>query len=248
MTNSYGRHSDDFYVNMNLNTEMDLPTNRETVLHFFEQVQKKYPSMKNFYNRERGELVLEEDKDQGDYRWVSVEGRRICAGYVNPPSLQDVMEQHFMLADLIPYTLSVSTLDCESINLMFGYDFNYRGNQNALVAEALGVIPAFEKLSEAEGIVPICYEPTFQFSLDEDCRTQCRLNIETRTTAYHIRTGEYPEDQLSVYLTARRYGSLQEGETYLSVLKKLQTICEDLINQYVIENILVPLQQTIALK
>ncbi len=60
----YGSYSDDHYVNMNLNTEMELPHNRETVLHYFEQVQKQFPSMKNFYSRERGEFVLEEEKDK----------------------------------------------------------------------------------------------------------------------------------------------------------------------------------------
>ena len=39
---------DDFYVNLNLNTEMELPSNRETVLHFFEQIQRSYPMMANF--------------------------------------------------------------------------------------------------------------------------------------------------------------------------------------------------------
>ena len=71
--NRYSSLSDDYYVNMNLNTEMELPQSRETVLHFFEQIQKHYPGMRNFYNRERGEFVLEEDKDQGTYRWATVE-------------------------------------------------------------------------------------------------------------------------------------------------------------------------------
>jgi hypothetical protein len=76
----YSTLCDDWYVNLNLNTEMDLHQSRETVLHFFEQVQKKYPTMRNFYNRERGEFVLEEEKDRGSYRWVSVELRRISSG------------------------------------------------------------------------------------------------------------------------------------------------------------------------
>ena len=59
----YGSLCDDFYVNMNLGTEMELPANRETVLHFFERVQKTYPTMRNFYSRERGDFVLEEDKE-----------------------------------------------------------------------------------------------------------------------------------------------------------------------------------------
>ncbi len=61
----YASLADDFYINMNLSTEMELPTSRETILHFFERVQKNYPSMRNFYCRERGDFVLEEDKDRG---------------------------------------------------------------------------------------------------------------------------------------------------------------------------------------
>ena len=59
---SYSTFSDDFYVNLNLNTEMDLPSTRETVLHCFEPLQKQYPAMRKFYCRERGEFVLEEDE------------------------------------------------------------------------------------------------------------------------------------------------------------------------------------------
>ena len=44
--NRYASLCDDFYVNMSLATEMDLPANRETVLHFFERVQKNYPTMR----------------------------------------------------------------------------------------------------------------------------------------------------------------------------------------------------------
>ncbi len=47
-----------------------------------------------------------------------------------------------------------------------------------------------------------------QFSLDEDCATQARLNFESRTTGFHVRTGEFGEEQLSVYLTVRRFDSL----------------------------------------
>ena len=98
------------------------------------------------------------------------------------------------------------------------------------------------------GTTVICNEPSIQFALDEDCRVQCRLSIETRTSAYHVRTGDYPEEQLSVYLTARRYGSLDPGETYVSAMERLTEICRDLVDQYVIENVLRPLQETIAIK
>ena len=81
-----------------------------------------------------------------------------------------------------------------------------------------------------------------------DCRTQCRLSVETRTNAYHVRTGEYPEDQISVYFTVRRYGSLEPNETYASAMNRLAAICSELIDTYVIDNVLRPLQQTIAIQ
>ena len=144
----YNSLSDDYYINMNLNTEMELPQTRETVLHYFEQIQKHYPGMRNFYSRDRGEFVLEEDKDRGNYRWATVEPRRICSGYVNPGSADDAFRQHKVALELAPYALTVSPLDCESLNIMFGFDFTYRGNHNQLLVEALGVAPGLEKMTE----------------------------------------------------------------------------------------------------
>jgi len=240
--------SDDFYVNMNLSTEMELPTNRETVLHYFERVQKTYPTMRNFYCRDKGDFVLEEDKDKGQYRWATIESRRVCSGQVNPPSVQDALDQHRLVLDLVPYMLSVSPLDCEALDLMFGFDFTYRGNHNQLVAEALGLSPALEHLLDAPNATVINYEPTITLSLDDECRLQCRLSIETRTSAYHVRTGEYPEDQLSVYLTARQYGSLGPNVTYVEALEELTRICHEMVDRYVVDQVLQPLARTIAMK
>ena len=156
--------------------------------------------------------------------------------------------QHKRVLDIAPYALSISSIDCESLNVMYGFDFTYRGNHNELLLAALGVTPAFEKLCEVPGATVICHEPSLQLALDSDCRVQCRLSVETRTTAYHVRTGDYPEEQLSVYLTARRYGSLDAGETFDAVLFKLDKTCRDLVDNYVIDNVLRPLQQTIAIR
>lgn len=239
---------DDYYVNMILNTEMELPQSRETVLHYFEQVQKKYPSMRTFYTRDKDEHVLEEDKDNGHRRWTTVENRRVSSGYLNPGDIDDAYHLHQFVLDLVPYTLSLSPLDCESLNLTFGFDFTYQGNHNQIVAEALGIPPALERIGQRPGATMIAYEPGVQFALDEDCRLQCRVNIETRTSAYHIRTGTFPEEQISVYLTARRYGSLNPGETFVSVFEHLSEVCHEMLEEYLVESVLQPLQQAISLR
>ena len=91
--NPYSSLCDDFGVYVYLNSKMDLPSNRETILHFFDSLQKTFPQMTDFDCRESGEYVLEENREQGSYRWVTLESRRICSGYVNPPAM-DAADTH----------------------------------------------------------------------------------------------------------------------------------------------------------
>jgi hypothetical protein len=245
--NGYDSLCDDFYVNMNLGTEMELPANRETVLHFFERIQKTYPTMRNFYCRERGDFVLEEDKDQGNYRWCTIEPRRVCSGQVNPDTIEQAVAQHKLVLELAPYTLSVSPLDCEALDLLFGFDFTFRGNQNQLIAEALGVSPSMDSILEIPGATVINYEPSVTISLDPECRLQLRISMETRTNAYQVRLGDYPEEQLSVYVTARQYGSLAPDQTFVDTLDRLQQVCQETIENHVIDHILRPINRAISL-
>lgn len=244
----YGSFSDDFYLNMNLSTEKELPQGRESVLHYFEQVRRRYPKMQNFYSREKAEYVLEEEKDAGAYRWVSVESKRVNSGVVNPESYESAVDQHRAILELVPYELSVSPLDCESLSVMLGFDYAYRGNHNEILAEAVGIAPGLEKFLAVPFGKLLSHEPAIQFSLDEDCRTQCRVSFESRTTAYQVRTGEFGEDQISVYLTVRRYDSLGPDETYAGEFDRLAGLCRDLVDEYLVTNILRPLQEAISLR
>lgn len=244
----YSSLADDFYVNVNLATEMELPSQRETILQYFERVQKRFPTMRKFYCRDKRDYVLEEDKDQGRYRWVAVETKRLCSGQVNPSSLESVLDQHRLVLDLAPAFLSVSPLDCEALDVLFGFDFAYRGNHNALLAEALGVGPALERFGEVPGGRVINYEPSLTISLDEDCRVQVRVSTETRTNAFQVRTGEFSEEQLSVYVTARQYGSLDPDTSYVDAMDRLAQLAREVVDSCVVEQILRPLARTIALK
>lgn len=244
----YGTFCDDFYVNLTINTELELSNQRETILRYFEQLQHRFPAMRNFFGRDHGEYVLEEEKERNQYRWATLEPKRICTGHVNPDSMQEAADLHNCVAELVPYYLGVSALECESINLMMGFDYTYRGNQNQLIAEALGITPAFERLLEIPGANAVAYEPSLQVALDPDCKTQFRLSVEPRTTAYHVRTGDFPEEQISVYVTVRRFGSLDSQESIADVAAQLMSLGQEMMDDYVIENILRPLQQAIALR
>ncbi len=246
--NRYFTEADDFYVNVHLNTEMELPRSRDTVLHFFEQMKKGFPDLRNFYTRESGDLVLEGDKEQVGYRWVAIEPRRLCTGHVNPETLEDAYRQHDMVLDIAPHLLTISVLDCEALDIMFGFDFTYNGNHDEVVAEALGVGPGLESLLESSGGRVINYEPSITLALDDACRLQCRLSIETRTNAYQIRTGEFPEEQLSVYFTVRQYWGSGPDNSFVDSFRRQREVGEELLVERVIPRVVRPLAQVISSK
>ena len=112
----------------------------------------------------------------------------------------------------------------------------------------MGVSPAMERIAEIPGATVINYEPSLTIALDDECRLQFRLSVETRTNAYQVRTGEYPEEQLSVYVTARQYGSLAPDKTFVETLERLSKFCHEMIDNHVIEHVLQPLARAISLK
>ena len=173
--NRYISDADEFYVNVHLNTEMELPNNRDTVLHFFEQMKKGFPELRNFYTRENGDLVLESEKEDESHRWLAIEPRRLCSGHFNPEALDDSFRQHELVLDLAPHLLTISLLDCEALDVMFGFDFNFEGNHDEVVREALGVGHGLEGLFELPRAQVINYEPSITLALNESCQLQCRL-------------------------------------------------------------------------
>ena len=246
--NPYSSLCDDFGIYVYTNTKMELPNRRETVLHFFDSLQKTFPQMTDFDKRETGEFVLEEDREQGSYRWVTLETQRICTGYVNPPNIEAADTQHERVLELAPYHLDFSPLDCEALDVLFAFDFMFTGNHDEVVAEALGLNTTLQNLMEMPGTRVLNYEPALMLALDETCRLQCRLNIETRTNAYQIRTGQFPEAPISVYFTVRQYWGRSPYKTFVESYQNQRRICQELVDNQIIPAVVRPLAQTIAAK
>lgn len=242
----YAALCDDFYITTHLHTEMDLPSSRETVLHYFEQLQRRYPKMAHFYQRQPGAFVLEEDKSHGAYRWASVEAKRISGGVVNPNSLSEAMEQHLQMVEMAPYHLSVSRLDCESISLVYGFDFVCPGNHHRILANTLGLPTAVQSLANRTGSFLLNYEPAIQISLDSELKTHARIHFEPRTGTYSDRQMEVDTQLLSAFVTVSRFGSLGPDEDFTTELMRLHELMLELMDNHIAEPILRPLQNAIA--
>ena len=179
---------------------------------------------------------------------VTATKKRICSGFVNPPELDAADTLHERILELAPYHLDFSPLDCEALDVLFSFDFMFNGNHDEVVAEALGVNSPLENLLQMPGSRVINYEPSLMLSLDETCRLQCRLSIETRTNAYQIRTGQFPEAPISVYFTVRQYWGRQPFKTFAESYRNQRRICQELVDSHIIPAVVRPLAQTIAAK
>lgn len=244
----YSSLCDDFSTYCYLMTELPLPHNRETVLSFFEAVQKEFPTLCNFYARESGEFVLEEDKSEEAYASVTLEPRRLSCGWHNPAGWAQVDPMIERILEMAPYYLTLSPLDLEAVDVLFAFDLVYNGNHDAVVLEALGAAPWMEGLVHMPETKILNYQPALTLGLDETYRLQCRLQIETRTTTYQVRTGEYHDEPISVYFTVRQYRHGEPIKNLTDAYRQLREQGRDLLEQYVIPQVVRPLAQAIGAK
>ena len=137
---------------------------------------------------------------------------------------------------------------CEALDVLFSVDFMYNGNHDEVVAEALGVNTTLDGLMQLPGAKVINYEPSLMLALDETCRLQCRLSLETRTKAYQVRTGDFPQAPISVYFTVRQYWGRQAAKTLSESYGSQRKICQEMVDAQIIPAVVRPLAQAIAAK
>ena len=136
MATSFGALCTDFYINQKVAVKMDLPGERETILHLFDRVRKSMPRMTRF-RRYDDELALESSRRDPEYTWLALRRTSIRTGHVNPPAMADAYSFHRLLLDVAPAFLSVSPIDIDFIELLFGFDLECSGNHDEVVYEAL---------------------------------------------------------------------------------------------------------------
>ncbi len=246
MSNLFSTFCDDFYVNMRLGSQIGLPTQRETVLHLFERVQKEFPEICRFRKTEGGDFTIEEDCSSHSYRWASLEPRRIASGHVNPASLNESLRLHRLMLQLAPFHLGVSPLEVEYLDVLFGFDLSYAGNHDELIAETLLADSPLSALLEEDSARAVDVQPSVTIALSDDHRLQARLDVVTRTRNPGSRVAESGDDVISVYLVLRRSWDDQPAESFEQVLEMLTHRGEQLCLKHVLPRILKPLSSAIA--
>jgi hypothetical protein len=245
--NSYSSLCDDFYIDMFVNTELDLPAERDTVLTFFDRIQRQYPRMGRFVRRDSNEYYLEEDHGSGQYRWVSLEVDRIGSGVVNPASFDEAYQQDKLILELVPYMLGVTPLDVDSLDVTFAMDFDCAGNHDEVIAEALFGNSAFGCLLDLPNSKPIVFSPAIVLSLAENERTQARVSIESKTSVFEPGEKDRGQDEsISLTLTVRQYPQTDERFDPVASFERQCQLAEELMAERIIRQFVQPLTEVIA--
>ncbi len=245
MATSYGALCTDFYINQKLALKMDLPSERETVLHYFDRIRKAEPSMTRF-RRYDGELALESSRKDSEYKWMALRRTSIRSGHVNPPSLNTAYAFHRMALEVSPHFLSISPLDVDYVELMFGFDLECSDNHDEVVYEALlGDTPLGSLLRVEEGKV-LDVQPVFGATLSQSGDLQAYFEVKTRQKSRRGSGRAYRDEPISLYLTLRQYGPVEQLEQLLTIFETLSGKCEGLANDKLVPDILTPIARHIT--
>lgn len=244
MPTSFAALCTDFYINQKLALKMDLPTNRETVLHMFDRVRKEIPQMDRF-RRFEGELALESPDDESRYSWFALTQTALRSGWVNPANVEQAYRLHKLIIEIAPYFLSISPIDVEYLELVFGFDLDAEANRNEIVFEALFGQSALVGLLDPERERVLDIQPFLGFTLTRQADLQAFVEVKTRTRPSEIASDSYDEQPISVYLTVRRYGPLRTIDDLAVAFGTLAGSAERLAEERVLPHVVVPIREAI---
>ena len=85
------------------------------------------------------------------------------------------------------------------------------------------------------------FQPTVTVALSDDCRLQARIDVVTRTNSYQVRTGDYSDDVISVYLILRRYWGDRPKQPMTQLLTRWPSARTSLCTSYIVPRVLKPI-------
>lgn len=246
MTESFRALCTDFYVNQRLNLKLDLPRKREPILDTFERVRREYASMTQF-KRYRDELALESDRSDPQPKWLAVRTNDIRSGSVNPDEVASAYAFHAHILEIAPFFLSISPLDIDFVEVLFGFDLAYSGAHDACIYDALFQGSPLANLADGDAATPIDCQPFLGLRLNEPGGIEVEFEVKTRTSR-RARDADSAlgADPISVYLTLRQSGPVRDVQSLASAFGRLARRGEAIIESRVVPSLIVPIRQAIT--
>lgn len=247
MATSFGALCTDFYINQKLALKMDLPSERESTLHFFERVRQALPAMSKFRKYD-GEMVLETPRRKDDIQnsWVSVRKNTLRTGTVNPDTMEQAYRFHEFILQQAPYHMSISPLDVDYVELTFGFDLECGENQDEVLYQALFADTPLGSAMNIEGSKVLDCQPFCSVNLDDTGSLQAFFEVRTRQKSRRGGTGRYADEPIALNLTVRKYGPVASPDDLKQQFPELAETCSRLAIDKLVPDLLMPISRCIT--
>lgn len=247
MPSDYAALCNDFYINARVNLKMDLPMRRDTALALFDRIRRERPTMDRF-KRYSNELALESRSEGPDssYEWIAIRRTSVRSGSVNPEDDAQSHKLHRLVLETTPYYLDITPLDVDHIEVLYGFDLIAAANHDSVIFNALMSGSPLASICEGADTTPVDCQPLVGIALNPECDLQAFFEVKTRTSAAQVRSGEFRDEPISVYLIVRKHGPFGDIKELPGVYQSLVEHAEELLDRRVVPNLLVPIRDAIA--
>ena len=245
MATSFGALCTDFYVNQKLALKMDLPGEREALLHYFDRMRKAVPALSKF-RRFESELALESSRHDPEYRWLALRRNNIRAGHVNPETMEHAQQFHRTILELTPYYLSVSPLDVDYQELLFGFDLECQDNHDEVIFEALFADTPMAEAVKLPGAQYLDVQPVFGMALTPSGDTQAYFEVKTQSKTRRGAPRAGQAEPISLFLSLRKFGPVDRVEDLAENYDQLAQHAETLATERLVPHLLTPIAKHIT--
>ncbi|MCC6682282.1 MAG: hypothetical protein IT445_15375 [Phycisphaeraceae bacterium] len=245
MATSYGALCTDFYVNQKLTVKMDLPGDRETVLHYFDRIRKAHPGMSQF-RRYENEVALESAKRDDAYRWLAMRVHSLRSGWVNPDTLEQVLDYHRNLLEVSPHYLTIGALDVDYLELTFGFDLECGSNHDEVVYEALLADSPLRQVLDIPDSKLLDVQPVLGVNLTESGDRQAYFEVRTRRRNRRGSARAFKREPISLFTTVRQYGPVDHINDLTGIFDQISGQCRQLVDERLIPHLLKPIARHIT--
>jgi len=246
MTTSFGALSTDFHITQKLSVKMDLPDDRETLLHLFEQVRKVKPGMRRF-RRYDGELVLESSRQEAQYCWLSLRRTSVRSGCSNPGQMEHAYGYHQKVLELLPYQLSISPIDVSHQELWLSFDLECEGNHDEVIYEALIADTPLANLLKWPEAKITDVQPMFGFRVGGRQGWEAYFEVKTRSRGRRSRgSSGHRGEPISVSVSVRKYGPINRIDDLGKNFQNMAQYAEQLATDRLVPDLLTPIARQIT--
>ena len=245
MSTGYGALCTDFFIETKLNLKLGLPSDRDTLLSFFDRVRKLDPAL-NSFNRFEEELVLERvpGEGMGSPQGVAMRQNELRAWIANPATMQKALDWHRQLLDIAPHFLSLSPLDVDSLEMAFVFEMEAEGDHDQIIQQALyGDSPIADIMSQMSVIE---HSPIFTLSLNHAGTMQATIELRPRRKSRQGEAAQFQGDPLLMILTVRQLGPFDSNEHLQKTLPLLLQHADQVAGDHLIPQLLIPISRIIA--